>query len=166
MQLLIVRHGEAEMAAAADEVRNLTPRGRDVTASLAQALRKKHCVPTQIWASPLVRAQQTAAILKQQLSFAPAIRECAAAIPEGDVRRVVELLQRERIGADEIIMLVSHQPFVTQLISWLRDASMQPAADVPSLTTSAAILLQLADVDAGCAQQQWVLFPPLFQSSP
>lgn len=166
MQLLIVRHGEAEMAAASDEVRNLTPRGRDVTAALAQALRKKNFMPTQIWASPLVRAQQTAAILKQQLSFAPAISECTAAVPEGDVRRCVDLLQRERTGADEIIMLVSHQPFVTQLISWLRDGSKQIAADVPSLTTSAAILLQLPDVHAGRALQQWVLFPPLFQSSP
>lgn len=166
MQLLIVRHGEAETSAASDEVRNLTPRGRDVTAALAQALRKKNCMPSQIWASPLVRAQQTAAILKRELSFAAPVRECAAVIPEGDVRRCVELLQRESVGAEEIIMLVSHQPFVTQLISWLRNASMQATADVPSLSTSAATLLQLSQVDAGCAQQKWVLYPPLFQSSP
>jgi phosphohistidine phosphatase len=164
MQLLIVRHGEAEMAAASDEVRNLTPRGRDVTVALAQALQKKHFRPTQIWASPLVRAQQTASILRERLAFAPALRECSAMIPEGDVRRCLELLQRENAG--ETIMLVSHQPFVTQLISWLCDASMQADGDVPSLTTSAAILLQLPEIDAGCAEQQWVLFPPLFQSSP
>jgi phosphohistidine phosphatase len=164
MHLLIVRHGEAEVVAASDEVRNLTPRGRDVTAALAQALLKKNFRPTQIWASPLVRAQQTASILREQLSFAPKLRECAAIIPEGDARRCVELLQRE--NANETIMLVSHQPFVTQLISWLCDASLQADAEVPSLTTSAAILLQLPQVDAGCAQRQWVLFPPLFQSSP
>lgn len=163
MQLLIVRHGEAEPSAASDEVRNLTPRGRDVTAALAQALIKKSFVPTQIWASPLVRAQQTAAILQKHLGHAPAIRECAAAIPEADVRRCVELLQRE--AADQTIMLVSHQPFVTHLISWLCDASMQADGNVPTLTTSAAVLLQLPQVDAGCARRQWLLFPPLFQAS-
>jgi len=164
MQLLIVRHGEAEMAAASDEVRNLTSRGRDVTAALAQALIKKSFVPTQIWASPLVRAQQTAAILQKQLSPASPVRECAAAIPEGDVRQCVGLLQRT--DADENIILVSHQPFVTQLISWLCDASMSAGSNVPTLTTSAAVLLQLPTVDAGCAQQRWTLFPSLFQSSP
>lgn len=164
MQLLIVRHGEAEVAAASDHVRNLTQRGRDVTAVLAQALLKKHFRPTQIWASPLVRARQTASILREQLSFLPALRECAAIVPEGDAQRCLELLQRE--NANETIVLVSHQPFVTQLIGWLCNASSQADADVPSLTTSAAILLQLPQVSAGCAQRQWVLFPPLFQSSP
>lgn len=164
MQLLIVRHGEAEPSAASDDVRNLTSRGRDMTSALAQALIKKSFKPTQIWASPLVRAQQTAAILKQQLSFAADIRECSAAVPEGDARQCVELLQRE--SADEIILLTSHQPFVTGLIGWLCHASLQFDSNVPTLTTSAAILLQLPQVDAGCAQREWTLFPPLFQPSP
>jgi len=164
MQLLIVRHGEAEPSAASDDVRNLTQRGRDTTAALARALIKKSFKPTQIWASPLVRAQQTAAILQQQLSFASPVRECRAAIPEGDVRECTALLQQE--SADDIILLASHQPFVTQLISWLCNATLLAGSEVPTLTTSAAILLQLPLVDAGCAQREWTLFPPLFQSSP
>jgi len=164
MQLLIVRHGEAEPSAASDDVRHLTQRGRDTTAVLAQALIKKSFEPTQIWASPLVRAQQTATILQKQLAFTSPIRECRAAIPEGDVRECLALLQHEK--AEEVILLASHQPFVSQLISWLCNASLHVGSDVPTLTTSAAILLQLPQVAAGCAQRQWTLFPPLFRSAP
>jgi len=164
MHLLIVRHGEAELSAASDDVRNLTQRGRDATAALARALIKKSFKPTQIWASPLVRAQQTAAILQKQLAFTSPIRECRAAIPEGDVRECTALLQHE--NADDIILLASHQPFVTQLISWLCNATLQAGSDVPTLATSAAILLHLPLVDTGCARREWTLFPPLFQPLP
>lgn len=165
MQLLIVRHGEAEMHAVSDAARNLTLRGRDATTTLAQALIKKAIAPTQIWASPLVRAQQTAHILQNvlrlQLGFAHDVQQCPAIVPEGNVRQCVELLQQ--CASSECIALVSHQPFVTQLISWLRDATLSPAMDVPVLTTSAAVLLDLPQIEAGCAQLQWALFPPLFK---
>src|SRR3982751_2379384 len=63
MQVFVLRHGQAEAQITTDEARNLTEKGRaDVAAntlhSLADLLNVK-----EIWASPLVRAQQTAHIV-------------------------------------------------------------------------------------------------------
>lgn len=162
MQLLVVRHGEAEARAPLDSQRNLTPRGRDMVAQLGAAIIQKNFMPGQIWASPYVRAQQTAQILHRQLAPVDFVRECPVITPDSNVHDCLTWLQR--VPESESLMLVSHQPFVTQLISWLCHASLQPDASVPSLTTSAAVLLQLDSVDAGCARIVWQLFPPLFDS--
>jgi len=160
MLLLIARHGEAEAQAPLDSQRNLTPRGRDITAQLGAAIVKKNFQPEQIWASPYVRAQQTAQILHRQISSSAHIRECPVITPDSSVHDCLAWLQRE--SERESLMLVSHQPFVTQLISWLCHATLQPDVDIPVLTTSSAVLLQLDTVDAGCARLLWQMFPPQF----
>jgi len=160
MLLLIARHGEAQAQASQDSQRNLTPHGRDMTEQLGAAIVRKKFMPMQIWASPYVRAQQTAQILHKQMPSVTGIRECAVITPDSGVRDCLTWLQRE--PELETLMLVSHQPFVTQLISWLCHASFQPDISVPMLATSAAVLLQLDTVDAGCARVVWHMFPPLF----
>jgi phosphohistidine phosphatase SixA len=70
LTLLIIRHAEAEPATAtsreADDVRALTDRGRRQAAVLAPALRALDLLPSIILTSPLVRARQTAAILRDE----------------------------------------------------------------------------------------------------
>jgi phosphohistidine phosphatase SixA len=63
MELLLIRHAEAENAAACDAERALTKKGREQAAKVGQFLKRYDLVPDLILASPLVRARQTAEIV-------------------------------------------------------------------------------------------------------
>ncbi|HSC68967.1 MAG TPA: histidine phosphatase family protein, partial [Cellvibrio sp.] len=62
MNIFILRHGQAETQITTDEARQLTDKGRADTARIMSARALDMASLAQIWASPLVRAQQTAAI--------------------------------------------------------------------------------------------------------
>ncbi|HEY2073295.1 MAG TPA: histidine phosphatase family protein [Gaiellaceae bacterium] len=62
MRLLIVRHAEAAPGEP-DELRQLTPEGREHARSLGERLRRAGFVPDAVVTSPLVRARETAAAL-------------------------------------------------------------------------------------------------------
>ena len=72
MKVWILRHGEAQAHARTDAERNLTEQGR------AEALRSAAHLIGQpidaIFASPYVRAQQTAQLVREALGFEPDIR--------------------------------------------------------------------------------------------
>ncbi len=67
MQLILVRHGEAEPYQVNDAIRNLTSRGVAQAHSTAQQVLAKY-QPDLLIASPYVRAQQTMAAFQELLS--------------------------------------------------------------------------------------------------
>ena len=67
---------------------------------------------TAILASPYVRAQQTAALVRESLGFAGAVGTVAWLTPDTDPRDVLKYLD-EREGSE--ILLVSHQPLIGAL---------------------------------------------------
>ena len=103
MKVWILRHGEAEGHAPTDAERNLTEHGR------AEVLRSAAHLIGQplgaIIASPYVRAQQTAQLVRDVLGFQPEIRTVPWLTPDGDVQRVLE-----KLDSDDDVLLVSHQP--------------------------------------------------------
>ncbi|MDI3186577.1 phosphohistidine phosphatase SixA [Pseudomonas paracarnis] len=113
MKVWILRHGEAEGHAPTDAERNLTEHGR------AEVLRSAAHLIGQplgaIIASPYVRAQQTAQLVRDVLGFQPEIRTVPWLTPDGDVQRVLE-----KLDSDDDVLLVSHQPLVGSLISFLQ----------------------------------------------
>ena len=113
MKVWILRHGEAEGHAPTDAERNLTEHGR------AEVLRSAAHLIGQplgaIIASPYVRAQQTAQLVRDVLGFQPEIRTVPWLTPDGDVQRVLE-----KLDSDDDVLLVSHQPLVGNLISFLQ----------------------------------------------
>src|SRR3990167_9838439 len=113
MKVWILRHGEAEGHAPTDAERNLTEHGR------AEVLRSAAHLIGQplgaIIASPYVRAQQTAQLVSDVLGFQPEIRTVPWLTPDGDVQRVLE-----KLDSDDDVLLVSHQPLVGSLISFLQ----------------------------------------------
>lgn len=66
MQLILMRHGEAEPYQANDAVRNLTARGVAQAHLTAQQVLEKY-QPDLLVTSPYVRAQQTVAAFQEQL---------------------------------------------------------------------------------------------------
>lgn len=110
MKLWILRHGEAETHARTDAERNLTAHGRaDVLRSAAHLIGQPL---SAIIASPYVRAQQTAHLVREALGFEPDIRTVPWLTPEGNPLQVLEQLE-----TDDNVLLVSHQPLVGSLIS-------------------------------------------------
>ncbi|MBI6976195.1 MULTISPECIES: phosphohistidine phosphatase SixA [Pseudomonas] len=113
MKVWILRHGEAQAHARTDAERNLTEHGR------AEVLRSAAHLIGQplgaIIASPYVRAQQTAQLVRHVLEFQADIVTVSWLTPDGDVRQVLE-----KLDTDDDVLLVSHQPLVGSLISFLQ----------------------------------------------
>ncbi len=113
MKLWILRHGEAEGHARTDAERNLTEHGRaEVLRSAAHLIGQPL---SAIIASPYVRAQQTAQLVREALGFEPDIRTVPWLTPDGNPLQVLE-----KLNSDDNVLLVSHQPLVGSLVSFLQ----------------------------------------------
>jgi phosphohistidine phosphatase len=131
MKLWILRHGEAQAHAPTDAERNLTEHGRaEVLRSAAHLIGQPL---SAIIASPYARAQQTAQLVREALGFEPQIRTVPWLTPEGSPSQALE-----KLDTDDNVLLVSHQPLVGNLISFLQHGhSRQPQ---PMHTASLALL--------------------------
>jgi phosphohistidine phosphatase len=115
-QLTIVRHGSASQYAANDEVRHLTEQGIREAHAAGRAIKT---APIRILHSTLLRAQQTAKIIHSYFPQA-FLEEVDFITPDDSPKQVIKRLDRY---SDEQLMIVSHQPLVTSLISLLVDGS-------------------------------------------
>lgn len=124
MKLWILRHGEAEARANTDAQRRLTVHGREQVMRTAGYLLAQ---PLQaIFASPYVRAQQTAALVSEALGFDKPVSTVPWLTPESDMQQVIGEL--DRLGLEHVL-LVSHQPLVGALVGMLEHGhAQQPAA--------------------------------------
>jgi phosphohistidine phosphatase len=100
MRLVLVRHAEAAPGAP-DELRALTPEGREQARTLGERLRADGIVPDAVLSSPLLRALETAAAL----GFAEpeADNRLAPGATADEVREAVA-------GRGETVLVVGHQP--------------------------------------------------------
>ena len=128
MVLTLWRHGEAG-SAATDEARALTPRGREEVVAMAQDY--------AVWAgesalgpvslllhSPYQRTVQTAALLAEVLG-AGSLRADPSLAPGA----YPEAFSENDYTGHEHIVMVSHQPFVSQAIAlWTDDVTLAPLA--------------------------------------
>jgi phosphohistidine phosphatase len=133
MKVWVLRHGEAHPQAATDEVRELTEGGR---AQVVQSARHLHEVSLDaILASPYVRTQQTAALVREALGRVDPVTTVQWLTPDQDPQDVAT--QLEKLGLENVL-LVSHQPLVGTLISVLE--SGRARHDHPMGTASLAEL--------------------------
>ena len=121
MKLWILRHGEAQAHARTDAERELTEHGRaEVLRSAAHLIGQPI---SAIIASPYVRAQQTAQLVREALGFVPDIRTVPWLTPDGNPQQVLE-----KLDTDENVLLVSHQPLVGNLVGALEHGHKQQPA--------------------------------------
>jgi phosphohistidine phosphatase len=133
MNLWILRHGEAQYRARTDAERELTAHGREEVLGSAGHLLGK---PLRwIIASPYVRAQQTAELVRQALGFSDSVLTVPWLTPESDPRNVLDNLD---LYAGDDVLLVSHQPLVGSLIGLAVHGNLQQAQ--PMNTASLAEL--------------------------
>ena len=100
MRLLIVRHAEAEPGGP-DELRTLTPAGREQARELGRRLREQGLEPDAVLSSPLLRARETAAAL-------------GLGEPEADERlapgATPDAIREAALGRGGTVLVVGHQP--------------------------------------------------------
>ena len=134
--LYIMRHGDAISRAATDAERPLSDLGQSDAAKMIPCLLEQP--PTTLWVSPYLRAQQTAAIVVTGLVQAghnPNIETISGITPDDNPFKLVDLLADFNQGP---LMLVSHNPFVSILLSLLTEGHTQ--AQIGMATASVACI--------------------------
>ena len=117
--LEILRHGEAEPAGqGGDAARPLSPVGRRAVAALAAALAREGAGPKRIVASPILRARQTAEIVRDATPGALAVEPLDELLPEREPSVVLAALEAHD-AFDGRVLLVTHQPLAGRLAALL-----------------------------------------------
>ncbi|RUO80509.1 phosphohistidine phosphatase SixA [Idiomarina tyrosinivorans] len=151
MKLFIMRHGEAEPDSVDgyDNTRRLTALGerevRESGAWFAEHFGAVDCA----FVSPYLRAQQTADVVSEQWQLKQ--RQTVDTItPDADVDSVVSWLMAEAaVHGFEQLLLVSHMPLVSYLVSAL-DARVAP----PIFPTAGVAVIDVdVNVNRGCFQR-------------
>ncbi len=120
MKLWVLRHGEAEPhGTRPDSERALTAHGREEVLRAAAQLIGQPL--TAIYASPFLRAQETALLVREALGFEPEIRTVEWLTPDTDPDKVAEQL----VSVSDVL-LVSHNPLVGNLLSYLQHGAGYP----------------------------------------
>lgn len=134
--MFLVRHAEAvdETIELRDPHRHLTPRGRTQARALGDRLRWHDCGPTHLYASPLVRAVQTAEIVCTTIGGDAGVEILPQLAPDGSAREVVARVRA--LPADAEVMLVGHEPSISAIAALLSGRH-----DFPALAKAEAVRL-------------------------
>jgi phosphohistidine phosphatase len=158
MNLYLVRHSEALPIGGGilrDADRPLSSRGEHDAALVGRLLAMVEPAAHKVICSPLVRARRSAEILAVQLPSNPPIAPLKVLEP-GIVKRDV-LAEISDRGNDSLI-LVAHQPDLTELLTWLvADGEFDVAFPAGAL----ASVRFAANPAPGGARLQWIVTPAL-----
>jgi phosphohistidine phosphatase len=112
VRLFLVRHAEAAPGEP-DDLRPLTPRGRDQARALAERLAADELRPDAVLSSPLLRARETAEELARALGIrAEPDERLAPGATAGDVRAAA-------VGRGDTVLVVGHQPDCGEIVAAL-----------------------------------------------
>lgn len=158
MRLILFRHGPAGEADATkwpdDRLRPLTPRGMRRTREAARGLARLEPGVTLIVSSPLERAVQTAAILRDVLEIeAPVVEQPELAVG-GAIRELLKALPEGTEG--EAIVLVGHEPHLGKLAGTLLFGA---PAHMPIKKAGACAVQFDGPPQSGAGQLAWFLPP-------
>jgi phosphohistidine phosphatase len=114
MEFYLVRHGEA-VSQAVNGQRPLTPGGRRDVERIARTAAERGIQPGQIFHSGLLRAKQTAEILRESVGPRAGVRESLGLKPDDDPAIAKAELESSTVS----LMLVGHLPHMSRLTSFL-----------------------------------------------
>lgn len=161
MLIYLLRHGPAGERDPArypnDDLRPLTADGRRRTESVARGIATLGLKIDHVLSSPLVRARQTAEVVTQRLKFAERlVVESPSLSPDRSV--AVVLGELTKLDVDASVLLVGHEPHLSQLLSLLIAGS---ADAVQTDFKKAGLACVECDdaVAAGCGVLQFLLKP-------
>ena len=160
MNLYLLRHGLAvEPGAhgfARDADRPLTSEGEQKLCKIAKAMGAMGLSFDLILSSPYVRARQTAEIVAEALQARKKLEFSDALVPAGSFKKLVELLNHLRPPPENVV-LVGHEPFLSELISLLVSGQVGFAV---VMKKGGLCKLCAESLHAGrCAVLEWLLTP-------
>lgn len=121
MKLYLIRHAEAidseTDTVTTDELRFITPKGRDTTITVANNLRNEFQNLDLIFSSPLIRAVQTAEIFASILNFKNDVLLANELINEFTIASLQKLLIKNSLL--DSVALVGHEPKMGMLVKTL-----------------------------------------------
>jgi phosphohistidine phosphatase len=163
MELLIVRHAIACERNAQrwpdDGARPLSPRGVIRARRAAAGLKKLGLRPVRVFASPLERTRQTAAILRQYAGW-PKAAAAPQLLPGGSPQILLALLART---PGQRLAIIGHQPDLGRLISACLPGSPAGAAFELRKMSVALISFQ-GRPRAGQGELSWLVPPKLLRA--
>ena len=126
-QWLLVRHAHAEWPhyTGRDFDRPLTQRGLDDAQATAVALRDARLIPQLVLTSPAKRTRQTTEILAAQLQL-PAQSICFVDVLYNAGPATLELEMRKAQGDCGLVMLIAHNPGVSELARRMSNEPLAP----------------------------------------
>src|SRR5688572_3139488 len=161
MRVIVVRHGIAQdrdefaKTGQDDGERPLTKEGRRKMREAAAGLRVILKQIDVLASSPLVRAKQTAEIVREVYGGELAVAEVAALEPAKPVNAVLHWLQGQ--PGDATVALIGHEPQLSTLVSWLLSGEQRGFIE---MRKGSACLLEFdRETKAGGAKLLWMLKP-------
>ncbi len=152
MVVYLVRHGIADRRASSDPERELTPEGIAQSRSVVKKFFLQSPQLDKGFVSPYERAIQTASEFR--LAF-PGIEfeQTDLITPESDPYDVLNLLEEHQ---EQNVILVSHNPLLSRLVSLLVDGTLESNRQVD---TSKVLCVMMDIVAPGCGELKYVLEP-------
>jgi len=122
-EIYIMRHGIAEERGHGgpdDAQRKLTREGREKTREIAKGLKRVGFAVDSIVTSPLVRAAETAVIVRDTLKLDAPLEPCDALCPGLSVQKLMKFLSER--PEHKRVLLVGHEPDLGSLAAFLLGA--------------------------------------------
>ncbi|SEK45098.1 phosphohistidine phosphatase, SixA [Colwellia chukchiensis] len=127
MQIFVMRHGQAQIAAATDAQRALTAKGVNEAIATGRWLSKNAAQFDCVFVSPYLRAQQTADAVISELSGVGERQSLSIITPDDSAQAVHDYL--DGVFAEQSyqrILIVSHMPLVSYLVAQLTSDNTMP----------------------------------------
>jgi phosphohistidine phosphatase len=153
VKLYLMRHGQAENVAETDAARPLTDKG--VAQSRSQGAHLKQHLPRVAYSSPYLRAVQTTRAVMEALGRDIPHETVEGITPDDDPVEALRWLQQ--VNQPGPVLVVSHNPLVSSLVSLLLSGHLQGSL---VMGTADIVCMDLGEVPGpGTAQLLWVERP-------
>jgi phosphohistidine phosphatase len=163
MKLWLLRHAEAKPVGGAgvthDAKRPLTARGQRRARLMGEMLARLDAKPCAIASSPLLRARETADLVRAALGITPPVALLPELEPDGPPEAAWKALE-PLLGGD--LLLVGHLPSLEVLAGWLLSPHHPPAVHLRK--TAAVELLFDGPAKPGHATLEWLVSPALVET--
>lgn len=158
MDCILLRHGIAvarEEWSGEEAHRPLSGKGKSRTKQAAEGLDTLKLSPTIVLSSPLIRAHQTAEILRETLGVKEGVRLCDELIPDSPADKLLPLLAT--LPQDACVLCVGHEPLLGELAGMMLFG--KPVAGL-ALRKAGACLIHFGEAPkAGRGVLEWWLLP-------
>jgi phosphohistidine phosphatase len=162
VQLILFRHGIAvdrEDWKGNDQDRPLSEEGAERTKQAAQGLARLKLAPDHVYSSPLVRARQTAELVKEELALKPKIEILEELLPDAPPEALLARLAH--LPAQGVVLCAGHEPHLSTTMGVM--ISGKTTARIEMKKAAAGCVGFSGSPKPGAGILQWILTPKILR---